>query len=122
VATLGLLPKLTCPLCWPAYTAALAAFGVGFADYTPYLMSVTAAFVALTMMALAWTSHRRRTPVPLVVGASAALLLMLGKFALESDTMVYAAAAMLVAASVLPLRRRDHNACPRRISGQAKGG
>ena len=28
----ALLPKLTCPLCWPAYTAVLNALGVGCGD------------------------------------------------------------------------------------------
>ena len=34
----ALLPKLTCPACWPAYAAVLSALGVSFVDYTPYLL------------------------------------------------------------------------------------
>src|SRR5919198_5212384 len=82
-AAVGLLPKLTCPLCWPAYSAALGALGLGFADYTPYLMPVTAGLVALTILALAWISRRRHSIIPLVIGTFAGVLLMLGKFVLE---------------------------------------
>jgi hypothetical protein len=117
---LGLLPKLTCPLCWPAYTAALAALGFGFADYTPYLMPLTAVVVSLIVMALAWTSLRRGTPVPAIVGAFAGVVLMLGKFALESDAITYAAAALLVFASFLPLRWRTSGTCPRCVPDQTK--
>ena len=44
----ALLPKLTCPACWPAYAAVLSALGVSFVDYTPYLLPFTLAFLALT--------------------------------------------------------------------------
>jgi mercuric ion transport protein len=119
-AALGLLPKLTCPLCWPAYTAALGALGVGFVDYTPYLGPLTAGFVVLAVIGLAWTSRRRRSVVPVIIGALAGSLLMLGKFAVDSDTLTYGAAALLIAAPFLPARRPNGAACRRCMSEQPK--
>ena len=110
-AAIGLLPKLTCPVCWPAYTVVLSSLGLGFVDYTPYLLPLTALFVTVSLFALAGTARRRRTSVPLLVGALAGAALMLGKFALESDAVTYAAIACFVIAPFLPLRRRARAAC-----------
>ena len=119
-AALGLLPKLTCPLCWPAYTAALGALGVGFVDYTPYLAPLTAGFVILALVALAWTSRRRKSPLPVIVGALAGSLLMLGKFALDNDAVTYGATALLVAAPFLPVWRSQQTPCPRCVPEKPK--
>ena len=48
----ALLPKLTCPLCWPAYAALLSALGLEFFDYTPYLLPLTLTFLAVAVGAL----------------------------------------------------------------------
>jgi hypothetical protein len=119
-AALGLLPKLTCPLCWPAYTAALGALGIGFVDYTPYLLPLTIGFVALAVMGLAWNSYRRRSAVPVIVGALGGSLLVFGKFALDSDILTYGAVALLVAAPFLPARRQIRAVCERCTSEQPK--
>jgi mercuric ion transport protein len=93
------LPKLTCPVCWPAYTALLSSMGVGFINYTPYLFPLTASFLALSLIALGWRAQRRRGYGPLLVGLAASALLLVGKFAFESDAAMYAGIAFLVAAS-----------------------
>ena len=94
------LPKLTCPVCWPAYTALLSSMGVGFINYTPYLFPLTASFLVLSLIALGWRAQRRRGYGPLVVGLAASVLLLVGKFAFESDASMYAGIAFLVAASI----------------------
>lgn len=111
-AAIGLLPKLTCPLCWPAYTAALSALGLGFVDYTPYLLPLTASFVAVSLAALAWLARARRAVMPLLVGLLAGAGLLLGKFVLDSDGLTYAAVAVFVIAPFLPMRRRAPAMCP----------
>lgn len=110
-AALGLLPKLTCPVCWPAYSAALGALGIGFVDYTPYLLPLTAAFVAVSILALAWTARVRGSVQPLAVGALAGAALMIGRFSLESDPATYAAIALFMLAPFLPFRRRSEAVC-----------
>lgn len=110
-AAIGLLPKLTCPVCWPAYTAVLSGLGVGFVDYTPYLLSLTAFFVAMSIGALALTARARGNVLPLLVGVPAGAVLLFGKFALDSDILAYAGIGLLVIAPFLRRRRRDQASC-----------
>jgi hypothetical protein len=119
-AGIGLLPKLTCPLCWPAYSAVLGALGVGFIDYTPFLLPLTSLFVAVTLAALAWTSRARRSVWPLATGAPAGAALLMGKFAFDSEAIVYAAVGLFVAAAFVPVRRRPGQACAACASPPAK--
>jgi hypothetical protein len=94
----ALLPKLTCPVCWPAYTALLSALGVGFIDYTPYLLPLTLVFLGVTLAMLAW--RPRRGYAPLALGLAASAIALVGKFLFDSDLAAYAGVALLVAASV----------------------
>ena len=119
-AGLALLPKLTCPVCWPAYSAALSALGLGFVDYTPYLLPLTALFVAVSLIALAVTARRRRAYLPLVAGALGASVLLFGRFAFDSDLATYAGIALLVIAPFLAGLRRPAAACTACVSTPAK--
>lgn len=94
----ALLPKLTCPVCWPAYAAVLSALGVGFIDYTPYLLPLTLAFLGVTLAMLAW--RPRRGYAPLALGLAASAIVLVGKFLFDSDIAVYAGVALLVGASI----------------------
>lgn len=94
----ALLPKLTCPVCWPAYAAVLSALGVSFVDYTPYLLPLTMAFLAITLAMLAW--RPRRGYAPLVLGVVASAVVLVGKFLFDSDVAVYSGVALLVGASM----------------------
>ncbi len=93
----ALLPKLTCPACWPAYAALLGALGVGFIDYTPYLLPLTLVFLVVTLVILAW--RPRRGVAPLALGLCAAAIMLIGKFFFDSDIATYAGVALLVGAS-----------------------
>ncbi len=93
----AVLPKLTCPACWPAYAALLSALGVGFIDYTPYLLPLTLVFLVVVLAILAWRPRRGYTPLILGLFASAAMLI--GKFFFDSDIATYAGVALLVGAS-----------------------
>ncbi len=94
------LPKLTCPACWPAYSGLLSSMGLGFINYTPYLLPLTTAFLFLSLIALGWRASRRRGYGPLFVGIAASVMLLVGKFAFDSDAAMYAGMAVLVAASL----------------------
>lgn len=93
----ALLPKLTCPACWPAYAALLSALGVGFIDYTPYLLPFTMVFLAVTLAILAWRPRRGYAPLALGLFASGSMLI--GKFFFDSDIATYTGVALLVGAS-----------------------
>lgn len=94
------LPKIFCPACWPAYAGLLSAMGIGFFDYTPLLLPLTAAFLVLALAGLAWRAGARRGYRPLALGLLASVILLVGKFGFSSDAAMYAGLALLVGASV----------------------
>ena len=94
------LPKLTCPACWPAYAGMLSALGIGFFDYTPYLLPLTAVFVLIAVCALAYRAKQRRGYKPFLLGLAAGATLLAGKFHFDSDAAMYAGLAVLVLASL----------------------
>jgi hypothetical protein len=107
----SLLPKLACPLCWPAYAGLLSSVGLGFLISTKYLFPITAAFLLLAVGALAFRANQRRGYGPFALGLFAALGVLVGKFRWESNLAMYAAVGLLVIASVW-------NAWPRRLAVQ----
>lgn len=100
--TLGvsLLPKLTCAACWPAYSAVLAALGVGFVDYTPYLGGLLAAAIAVTGVILVRQARRQRRYAPLLLGIAGAGVLMIAKLGFDNVEMTYVGAALLAFATL----------------------
>lgn len=94
------LPKLTCPACWPAYAGLLSSMGVGFFDYTPYLLPLTVIFVLVAISALIFRAKQRRGHKPFIVGVLGGAILMIGRFQYENDAAMYAGLLLLVAASV----------------------
>ena len=55
----SLLPKLICPICWPAYAGVVSALGLGFLISTRYLLPMTAVFLGITAAALGFRASRR---------------------------------------------------------------
>jgi len=96
----ALLPNLTCPACWPAYAGLLSALGLGFVDYTPFLLPLTAIFVTLAVASLGYRAKNRRTHKPFILGLLAAILIVVGKFVFVSNLAVYGGVALLVGASL----------------------
>lgn len=103
----ALLPKLTCPLCFPAYAAILSALGIEFLDYTPYLLPLTATFLAVAIGVLALQTRRTGNIVPLAVGSMAAFIVLFAKFGLEIDWLSTGGIIMLVAAIFLGSRTKS---------------
>ena len=96
----SLLPKLACPLCWPAYAGLMSSVGLGFLISTRYLLPLTATFLLLALAALAFRARRRRGYGPFAVGLIAGVLTMLGKFQWESNVALYGAVGLLIVASL----------------------
>jgi hypothetical protein len=96
----ALLPNLTCPACWPAYAALLSAAGVGFVDYTPYLLPTVVLLLVINLWTLAHGATRRRGYSPFALGVIGAAALVIGKFWFEQDAVVWLAAAILIVAAV----------------------
>lgn len=109
----ALLPKLTCPVCWPAYAGLLSSVGISFVDYTPYLLPLTATFLAISLIALAYKASARHGYAPSWLGAVSAIIILVGKFTFDSDPAMYTGIAGLIVASVW-------NSWPRRTKKPAK--
>lgn len=92
------LPVISCPLCWPAYTALLSSLGVGFVNYSPYLLPLTAAFLAIALAGLGLQA-RRSQYIPFLLGIVSAAGILAGKFLLSSSPVAYAGIALLLVAS-----------------------
>ena len=96
----ALIPKLTCPACWPAYAGLFSTMGIGFFNYTPWIMPLTLIFVLITLVALFWRARKRRGYRPLLLGITASAVLLIGKFVYENDMAMYAGLVFLIAASI----------------------
>jgi mercuric ion transport protein len=96
----ALLPKLVCPACWPAYAGLLSSLGIGFFDYTPYLLPFTGIFLVIAVAALAYRAKQRRGYKPLLLGSLAAGMILIGKFYFDNDAAMYSGLALLVMASL----------------------
>lgn len=110
------LPGVACPACWPLYAGALSSLGLGFLLDTTTLAWLKAAFLLLAVAALAHRARARRGFGPFWLGTLAALVILGGKFALETDGLAYAGVGVLVAASLWnawPRRQRAQGGCGR---------
>lgn len=110
----SLLPKLACPLCWPAYAGLLSSVGLGFLISTKYLLPLTIAFLGIALGALAFRAKNRHGYWPFVLGLIAAIGVLVGKFVWDSNAALYGAVALLVMASLWnawPLRVTSAPCC-----------
>ena len=96
----SILPKLACPACWPAYAGLLSSVGLGFLISTVYLLQLTVVFLVLALAALVFRANRRRGYGPFALGLVAGSAVLLGKFAVESNFVVYSALGLLAIASL----------------------
>lgn len=115
----ALLPKVTCPACWPAYAGVLSALGLSFLLQTAWLLPLTLVSLSGAIAVLAWGWRRGRGAGPLALGAVAALVAVVGKFALEIDALLYGGIAALVVASLwnaFAKRNEPAGSCPACVS------
>lgn len=113
------LPKLVCPLCFPAYAAILSALGLEFIDYTPYLVPLTATFLAIVIAVLTFQARRTGNTSGLLAGAAASIMVLAGKFYFESTAVATAGVILLIIAIVLGNRSRSNATatCPACVVG-----
>ncbi len=111
----ALLPKLTCPVCWPAYVGLLSSLGLGFVNYTAYLLPLTILFLILAVASLGYRAKNRRGYKPFILGVLAAIIVIIGKFVFISDLAMYGGIALLMGASLWnswPKRAVNSGSCP----------
>lgn len=109
----ALLPKLTCPVCWPAYAALLGSLGAGFVNYTPYLAPLTVLFMAAAVAPMGFGVKQRQGYGPLALGLISAVVVVMGKFVFDSDIAMYAGLFFLIAATAWNIwPRKKETSCP----------
>ncbi len=113
----SLLPKLICPMCWPAYAGIVSSLGLGFLIGTAYLLPVTAAFLVVSTGALAFRARQRRGYAPFWTGSMAAMVVLASKFRFDSVVATYTGIMLLVAVSIWNIwpRRVVHVIRPARV-------
>ena len=123
-----MLPNLTCSACWPAYAALLGTFGLSFLNYTPYLFPLTILFLILTVSSIGHSAKRRYGYAPLCLAILASLLVIVGRFILTSNLVLYCGIGIFLAASVWnswPVRKKHHVICsacaPEEVSEEKAG-
>lgn len=93
----SLLPNLSCPACWPAYASILSAVGLSFLAESKYLLWLNVAALLVTLVIL-FRRRRGISHAPFVMGTVASVIILLGKFSLNSSPMTWLGAAMLLGA------------------------
>jgi hypothetical protein len=78
----------------------LSALGLGFIDYTPYLLPVTTVLLIISLVPLAWKARKRWGYRPLAIGVFSAVLILSGKFWFDNPALFYAGVGVLLAASI----------------------
>lgn len=106
-----LLPKLVCPLCWPAYAAVASALGFGFLVHEQYLFAVNAAMLLVVLGFLSFRARLRRGYWPAVLGYVSSVVILAGKFAIGSPLALYCGIAMLIGASVWNAWPTNNRSC-----------
>ena len=104
----SLLPKLACPVCWPAYAGLLSSVGLGFLISSRYLLALTAVAFVPVLMALAFRAKNRHGYGPLMLGTVAAAGVLVGKFQWQSKAELYFAVGLLLVASIWNVWPRHH--------------
>ncbi len=96
----ALAPKLACPMCWPFYSGILSTVGLGFLISATYLLPLTIAFLSLTLGVLGFRASQRRGFGPVTLGLLASSAVLIGKFHLESNSVLYGGVGLLLTASI----------------------
>lgn len=106
----SLLPSLSCPACWPTYASLLSAVGLSFLGETKYLLWLNVAALLICLIVL-FRRSRHGSYVPVLIGASAAMLILAGKFLLTLNFMAWLGSAALLAAFVWSRPRAKSALC-----------
>ena len=96
----SLLPKVACPLCWPAYAGLASSLGLSFLLSATYLMPLTAGFLLILLAALGNRVRQKRGYRPLLLGLAGSGVVLVTKFVVEINAGVYAGIGILVLASL----------------------
>lgn len=107
----ALLPKLVCPLCWPAYAAIASTLGLGFLVHARYLFAITSAFLLIALAALSVRARLRHGYWPALLGLVSSIVILVDKFGIDSSVTLYCGVAMLMSASLWNAWPQSNRSC-----------
>ena len=96
----SLLPKVACPLCWPAYAGLASSLGLGFLLSATYLLPLTVGFLLIALAALGYGARQGRGYWPLMLSLAGSGVVLVTKFVVEIKAGVYAGIGILILASL----------------------
>ena len=108
----ALLPQLFCPACWPAYASILSSLGIGFINYSPFLLPLTIIFIGAALAGIFYKANSRRGYLPFILALVAATGILGSKFVFEETIYLYSSTILLLAASVWNVWPKKSAACP----------
>ena len=114
----AILPRLACPCQMPAYAGLLGSMGLAFLMDVIYLLPLTAVCLTLSVGGLAVGARRRNGFAPFWLGIAAALLLLVGKFTLDSNLAVSAAIGLILLASIWNTWPKRRAGCGERMGSE----
>lgn len=97
---LALLPKLTCPMCWPAYTALFASLGIGFINYSPYVPIIIIGLLTISLFSLGYKASLRRGYLPFALGLFGSVSIFVSHILSLGSFMFYFGSVALIAAAI----------------------
>jgi mercuric ion transport protein len=96
----ALIAFVGCPACWPAYVGFLSSLGLSVLTETAVFVPITLGLLGVALGALAYRPDRRRGLRPFGLGVLGAAVVLYGRFAAASDSVVLAGAGLLISASI----------------------
>jgi mercuric ion transport protein len=99
----ALLPKIACPICWPAYAGLLSAVGLGFLIQGNNFLIVSMIFLGLALAVFALRGKNRHNFMPFWPAFVGVFLIIPGKFLWNNMLMFYAGAVFLTVAIILDI-------------------
>ena len=84
----------------PASAGLLGSMGIAFLLKTTYLLPLMVGAMVMAVVGLGYRAGQRHGYWPLMVGILSASMLVLGKFLVVSDVMMYLGGGLLIVASV----------------------
>jgi hypothetical protein len=87
-------------MCWPVYASVLASVGLGFLTSSTYLFPLTVGFLMMVIAALLYGARERWGHGPFILGLVGSTALVVGKFQLESNPIMYCGVVVLICSSV----------------------
>ncbi len=96
----ALLPKATCPACWPVYAGLLSSVGLGFLMTGPYFYLFIGTLLSISLFTLAYNAKSRRGYLPFGIGLFSALVILAGKYYALSEYVFYTGAFLMIVASI----------------------